>query len=151
MDKPKSFREVFNGQNMDNLERLIERGTQLARIDKLLKKSLPAELRPHCQLANIKGNTLILLANSTVWASRIRYQGPQLLKTLQQNERFKHITELQLRIQPQTGITRGNRIPRQASMSSEAASYLQQFAESVDDADLRSALERLASRRRAKT
>lgn len=135
---------------MGGLEHLLQRGTQLGEIDKLLRKSLPPELRPHCQLANIKGSTMILLASSTVWASRLRYQSPQLLKALQQNDRLQRITEIQLRVQPRTDEPTSNKIARRASMSREAATYVHEFAESVDDESLRSALKKLASRQTEK-
>lgn len=40
------------------------------------------QLRPHCQPVRIAGRTLVIRADSQVWATQLRYLGPQLLSNL---------------------------------------------------------------------
>lgn len=147
MNKSKTFLDLVNASGMEAVEHIMRRGRQLQRFDKLLKSILPAELQTHCQLANIKGSTAIVLVSSTVWATRIRYQIPSLINKLQQDSGGRKITDIEIRVQPESISDTRERPTRRASMSKEAALSVQRCAASVDDEKLRSALERLASRK----
>lgn len=147
MNKSKTFNELVSSSGMESVERIIRHGKQLRRMDRLLQRVLPSELQPHCQVANIKGQTLILAVGSTVWATRIRYQIPRLINKLQKEEFGRVITDIQIRVQPENTISNREKPARKATMSREAALSVQHCAASVDDEKLRTALERLASRK----
>jgi hypothetical protein len=61
---------------------LIARATLLAQYDERLRAHLPEPLDRHCVLANLRGNTAVLAADSAAWASRLRYLAPALLPRL---------------------------------------------------------------------
>lgn len=130
------------------MERLIQRGSQLLRVDKLVRSLLGSAFGEHCRVANIKGNCLLLHVDSTVWATRIRYQLPELLRNMQQTEQLKQISEIQLRVQPQERDASPAKLTptRKAVMSRDAALCVQECASSIADDQLRSALQRLAKR-----
>lgn len=130
------------------MERLIQRGNQLLRVDILVRRLLGPGFEEHCRVANIKGSSLLLHVDSTVWATRIRYQLPELLRSLQQTEPLRQITEIQLRVQPrdETETPKKAARIRKATMSRDAALCVHECASSIDDEQLRSALQRLANR-----
>lgn len=149
MNKPRTFPELLAGPEMTNLEQVLDRGRQLYRLGALIKEKLGPELEPHVQIANIRGNMLILMVTSTAWATRLRYQTPELLQRFQHDERLSKIKELQVRVVPEN-TPQSAMQPRRASMSADAAYCIRQCADSVADEKLSSALTRLANRQAEK-
>jgi len=137
-------------RKLDNL--LISKKTfgylqdQLALQELLLKQvreALPAPLSPHCSRAIPRGEVLILLVESSAWASRLRYAGRELLRQLQR--RRLRFTRVQIRVtldpRPLPPRTAGRRA---LPLSAQNAALLQNLAESVDDEGLKTALRRLS-------
>jgi len=137
-------------RKLDNL--LISKKTfgylqdQLALQELLLKQvreALPAPLAPHCSRAIPRGEVLILLVESSAWASRLRYAGRELLRQLQR--RRLRFTRVQIRVtldpRPLPPRTAGRRA---LPLSAQNAALLQNLAESVDDEGLKTALRRLS-------
>lgn len=147
MNKSKTFMELVSSSGTETVGHIIRHGKRLRRFNNLLQTLLPAELKAHCQLANIKGNTAVIHVSSTVWATRIRYQIPFILNKLQDDDIGRQITDIEIRVHPGSARVKREKTVRRASMSKEAALSVQRCAASVDDAKLRSALERLARRK----
>lgn len=146
MNKPKTVPELLSGQG---LEQAIQRSRQLNRLASLVKERLGAEFDSHCQVTNVRTSTLILTVASTVWASRLRYQVPRLLQDFSRDERLSAITAIDIRVSPAIAEAQKPSTPlRRASMSEEAAHCVRQCSESIDDPKLKSALARLAGRKR---
>lgn len=62
-----------------NLADLCQRGLDLQSLDKKLKQRLDPGLQDYFELANIRGDVAVLLADSPAWAARLRYQLPVIL------------------------------------------------------------------------
>lgn len=146
MNKPRSFRQLVSSPQSGGVERLIQRSGQLLRLDTLVRDLLGSGFAEHCRVANIKGNSLLLHVDSTVWATRIRYQLPELLRNLQQTDQLRQITEIDLRVQPRDVSEAVKKPIRKAAMSRDAALCVKECASSIEDEQLRGALQRLASR-----
>ncbi|MGD8588212.1 MAG: DciA family protein [Chromatiales bacterium] len=119
---------------------------QLTLQEKLLQQvhaCLPSPLDQHCLGAIPHGKTLILLAESSAWASRLRYLAGEILKQLKHREiRFERI---QVRVSIERRLVQPKRPSRRAlPLSRENAQLLRCLAESLDDAQLSSALQRLS-------
>lgn len=126
--------------------KLFQRARQLARIERALMAVLPVELRPHARLGGVADNVLRVHVDSPVWHTRLRYVLPQLLPNL---NRLAHT-----RLQSIECVTRP--FERNASASPKkgkgplrpgesTARDLSLAADSIDDPDLRNALQRLAA------
>lgn len=61
---------------------LMARAAMLAQHGERFRAHLPEPLNLHCVLANVRGNTAVLAADSAAWASRLRYLAPALLPRL---------------------------------------------------------------------
>ncbi|MDD3449564.1 MAG: DUF721 domain-containing protein [Gammaproteobacteria bacterium] len=124
---------------------LLERVRLLQRVENLLRKILGADMAGHCRAGGIAGGRLVLLADSPVWATRIRYAVPALLEQLGDAGDVP-VREIQVRV-GRLGIARGKAPRRARPLGEETARNLRETAEAVGDEALRAALLRLARRR----
>lgn len=58
---------------------LYKRGLNLRSLDEKLKGRLDPGLQHYFELANIRDEVAVLLADSPAWATRLRYQIPDIL------------------------------------------------------------------------
>ncbi|OUD12031.1 DUF721 domain-containing protein [Thioflexithrix psekupsensis] len=132
-----------------SLHTLIQRGQALQQLDQRLKVHLPETLRAHCCVANVTGECLILLTDSAVWATQLRYWHDTLLNHTRQIT-GQTITRLDIRVRPSqfqhnpAHPTDPSSMPQRA-LSAETSVLLRSVADSMADTSLRSALHRLAA------
>ena len=137
-------------QKLTNLliskKRLSHLQHQLAIQEQLLiqvRESLPPPLDRHCIGAIPQGEELTLLVQSSAWASRIRYLSRELLKQLQRRQlRFKQV---HIRVSIDTKPSERIKTSRRAKpLSTENAQLLRSLSETLDDDQLKPALQRLS-------
>lgn len=125
-----------------SLQGITDRARMLDRLTAEVRRLLP-EVGAHCQVANIRGDELILQVDSPAWATRLRYQGKALVGQLRRRG-FPELKTVRVRVAPPA---RSSPPPyRRARLSPSSGELLRQTAAAVDDDALRAALERLASR-----
>ncbi len=99
-------------------------------------------LRSHCELANLRDSTLFFVADSSLWAARLRHTSPQILHAAR--ERCKiDATRLKVRVEPKPAAP--DQKPRRR-LSARAREVLRQAAETMNDEELARALAALAER-----
>jgi len=145
MRSNKPFR-IGNLLERSEVSRLLSRARALGELDVLMHKLIPSPLNEHCRVLAMRDDTLVLAADSPVWAARLRYQSSQLVKQLSGVSSVK-LRTVQVRVraseQPPDGRLKHIRQP----VSGRNSMALKQAARSVTDAGLKAALLRLASRR----
>jgi len=126
------------------LSRLMQRAQQLHHTALTIKGLLPENLARQCQPGNIVGNdTLFIYVNSPVWATRLRYFSPELIKRLQNHPGTKNICHIRIAVNPVTIIqTPDNKSHRY--LSQENATLLHHAADTAASPRLSAALQRLA-------
>ncbi len=62
---------------LDNLARIQE-------LDQFVKQNLPKNLSSHCRVANIRDNRVIIAVDSSVWATRLKFELTELLSGIRQ-------------------------------------------------------------------
>lgn len=72
------------GKRDSRLQALLQQAQQWQRLDREVKKILPANLRPHFQTACIEKGRLVLLAGNNMASSRLKMILPSLLPLLKQ-------------------------------------------------------------------
>lgn len=128
------------------LPRLLDHSRLLARLDQALQTALPPDLAPHCQVLNLRDQTLTLAAQGSAWAARLRYQVPALL---QHFARQRNVTVRTIHVKVASPTqTLAKKPKRHAHLSSSNARLLEQTAAALSDQGLRAALLRVASRGR---
>jgi|GEM_PF-2367312 len=70
-------------QEIPALASLVNQARQLEALDVRLRALLPPQLAAECRLANYRDQTLIFLARTPIWASKLRLSSRQLLDEAQ--------------------------------------------------------------------
>lgn len=149
MKAPKPLFKLLHGSS-EGLSRLLAHARRLAAIGRTVDSVLGHPLADHCRVSNLRGNILVVQADSPAWAARLRYRAPALLATLRAPETLPELRNIQIKIIPQTARPGRGRATRQIRMSASTARLIDTVAASMDDPTLQSALRRLASRNRPK-
>jgi len=129
------------------LKSLFGEAQRLAHLQQLLESQLQPAARPHCRVATWREGCLLLIVTDGQWATHLRYQQKRLLRQLQNLKEFENLTKILFKIQP-TAAER-HATGRNLQLSASAADTLRTAASSIDDPQLRAALERLASHTQA--
>lgn len=109
-----------------------------------LQGILPPPMVEHCVRAIPKNGDLVLLVDSSAWASRLRYFSPQLNRQLQQNGLAVRRIQVKVTLVNSRNAHR-ERMRRINPLSPSNAKLLKSVAESLDDNELRMALLRLST------
>ncbi len=145
MNSPRQLYK-FLSQKKGNVADLVTQTRINQKLSQSLNNLLDPALRDHLRLANIRAQTLILITDSAAWASRARYFSPVLLQKLKNNSHiFGDIRKIDIQVQPATLPPRPAR-PLPRHISDSAAKCLSATADSIDDVELKNALNRLAKR-----
>ena len=81
----KSLDQLLNARSGGGLGEIVERARAMGELVAALQNALPAEERSAIAAANIRGDgELVVLASSSAWASRLRYEADTLLGAAQQ-------------------------------------------------------------------
>jgi hypothetical protein len=81
------------------LASLVERARFLKQLNRSIQAMLPQTLSKHVQVANLRGDCLVMLADSPIWATRLRYQRQAVLDGLWQAHSIR-CRLLEVKVQP---------------------------------------------------
>ena len=125
---------------------LRRRASALGELDRHLGECLPPDCREHCRVAAVAGDTLILLADSPGWRSRVHFLAPEIIRHFRRVAK-PEIAHLRVRVDRTTVPLQRPRIPVMRALPSAAdARALGALADDVDEPELAAALRRLARR-----
>jgi hypothetical protein len=77
--KPTLLKDLLAG---NDLSQLVERAREAGELAAQVRGLLPEELAAHVTGAVLHEQTVVILADSAAWASRIRFQAPELVAQL---------------------------------------------------------------------
>ena len=116
---------------------------KLSKYTQLLKKALPPECENHFNVAKILNKTIVIVADSPVWTTRLRQLGQSVLETMnnQTQEDLHHI-----KIITRHGPVADNHNPKhiKRQLSTMAGDIIKQTASYCDDEELSNALVKLS-------
>ncbi len=128
-----------------NLQRLLVQAKTLQQLTHEARQHLPGLLAPHCLIANIRGNCLILHTDTAARASLLRYHLPPLIKHLQHHQKLRNLNRASIKIRPRPHLQPPIRSQGQClKLSSANASLLRCIASGINDPHLEAAFLRLA-------
>jgi len=142
MNNPLQIRKLLVGSQYS---RLIFRARTLMVMEALLQVQLPTPLKEHCRLLAIRDETLVLAADSPVWAARLRFHAPQLVKQLNLSQTVK-LRTVRIRVRPPERVAPAQCCKPMPQRSKSSTAALQQLAQIVSDPGLKTAILRLANR-----
>ena len=67
----------------ESLGPLAERASQLIELRKLFREAIPAGLAEACEVANLRKDTLVILASTSACAAKLKQLSPRLAALLQ--------------------------------------------------------------------
>lgn len=130
-------------QNCHALRRLGTRLVQQRRLLELTRLRLPEDLAPHCRAAVLAKGRLTLYAESSAWASRLRYLAGEVRRELRPE--FSGLSEVRVRVMGADVQPPPAPKPAPArALSAQNRALLRATAENLSDPALRAALRRLA-------
>ena len=130
----------------DDLAILVTRTRQLKRLTAVFRSHITNDLAPHCYLSNIEDSELTVYVDSAAWATRVRFQVPQLIPILRKaNPVFSKLENIKVKVLTQNGSSAPSASEHKGpTMSTENANGINSLSESIDDPELQLALLRLA-------
>ena len=136
-------------QASDELKALSARTRRMRELQALYLRSAPRELAQASRIKNFQKGTLVIGADNGAIATKLRQMAPRLLETLRKTD--AEIAGLKVEVQVR-GAARERVTPsRKVALTRDAVERFETLSKEVADADLKSALARLARHhRRAK-
>ena len=88
------------------LERLVKHEAARGAWTEQLRAVLPANLAPHCRVADIRGGRMIIHVASAAWATRLRFALPEVQPALRSLMDFASVEDIRIRTTPQLDCSR---------------------------------------------
>lgn len=116
----------------------------ISTLNQQLKPYLGAHLAAHCEVANIRDHTLILIAANASIATEIRLQAYDLLKRIKQDASLNHINHIQCKVKSYCSNSYVTPTHCMQPLSETTADVLAMAAESLKDPNLKQIMLRIA-------
>jgi hypothetical protein len=135
------------GQYLDTspgVDRLTSHAACLLALRRLIAEALPEPLRQSCAIANYKQGKVIVLAENSAAAARLRLLAPSLVELL--GQRGWQVTGLKVEVQPDARTRTQPVEEKRLLLSSSARDALARKGAELPESRLRQAIEALARR-----
>ena len=142
MSSPKTIAGIVS--KIDQLKQLVDTAEALTRLDRVFQGCLPSKFTGHVHLAAVRDGCAIVQAESSAWATELRYITPQLLQSMSENAEFNGIKSI--RVRKRQAELEAVQPKREVRISAEAAADMNAMADQLSDGDLGEALKKLAKR-----
>lgn len=130
----------------DALARLKDHAGRLMRLQTLLEQHLPPALTAACSVANLKGDTLVLLAHGGAVAARLKQIAPSLVQQFASAGLPIKTIQVKVKVIEEHEVARP---PTQRILSEKGSQSLTDFSSTLPEGSpLRESLERLVLRSR---
>jgi len=128
------------------LNQLSQRAQKLNQLNYILQQVMPPQFSAHCHLANIHNQTLVVHTDNATYASLLRFQANTLCKALSEHL-SQAVNKLEVKVKPPIKLKQTDSSPT-LFLPKDAAEALEQTADAMEDGALKTALEKLAKRRK---
>jgi hypothetical protein len=140
-----SLLDTFDSQLNPSIR---QHACQLEQLTHLLANTLPVECHGHFHVANVRDRQVSIMADSSVWATRLRQLSPEIVEILQQhgNSRLLHVRVFSRPGNPPAQVGRTHvRTANERRISPKSRNLIKQAAAGIEDDGLRAALLKLAA------
>lgn len=122
--------------------RLRRQAQQLQSILTAIKSALPEDCQAHIEVGGIRDNQLVILTDSAVWQTRLRMYSQSMLESVHRHTDI-HLSRLIIKLSPPRRARPQESQPRRL-LTQKSADIIEKTAQSINDPELRKALEKLA-------
>lgn len=143
MRPEKSVEKVLwsEGSSLSNLRKKIQ---QLAQLNIFWLEQLDDALAQHTRVANYREGCLIIEVDSSVWATRLRFLIPELLKSLRRLKEFHTLQSIEWYVNATVSLAKYSPLRQPPVLSAQNASLLHETAAEISSEALKRALQKLA-------
>ncbi|MCL5668823.1 MAG: DUF721 domain-containing protein [Gammaproteobacteria bacterium] len=96
MSLPRSLKEVLSGA--PGLAGLLGQARRAGQYDETVRRLIGEPLKQHCRVATVRGEVLVVLTDSPVWAARLRFEAPALLERLTSEPTLSGVKTIQVKV-----------------------------------------------------
>lgn len=126
------------------LQNLVKQAQRIQQLGRKLESRLDPSFQGNFTLANINDGVATILANSSAWATRLRYHIPDILDELAKQLGQNRVNTVRIKIAPTTQQEIRTSGKKHNKLSREAASYLIRTADDFGDSPIRDTLLNIA-------
>ena len=137
---PHRLNSYFTGQ--PELRGLVRQAQRLTALDELYRSATPATLAKTSRVIGLEQQILIIGADNGAIAAKLRHLIPNILNQIQKGS--AEITGIRVKVQVNSAPAQPHAVPH--AMSEKGRQSLTDFAASLDNSPLKSALQRLIRR-----
>ena len=152
------FNELVSSN--DQLNKLYHHAKDICALNEKLHKHLAPSLSSHCIVANYSDETLTVNADTSAWASKLRYCIPDILKFAKLECGLSNLKTVRVKVSPihhktnqsktgqsKTGQSKfsGTNSTRKAHLSKKSADFIKNIAKSINDPDLRKSILKIST------
>ena len=125
------------------LGRLAREAAYLTEATCILRKCIDSPLADHASVAAIREPALVIVVDSPVWASRLRYQSEKILNHFAETLPGPRLTRIRTLVRPPTPAPRSSR-GRTTRLSPSSLALMRNVSENLEPGPLRECLERFS-------
>ena len=145
MKLPKQINKLLQNKN-SGFASLITEAKKLEFLNNKLLDLLPTPLAMHCRLVKVSSATLVIVVDSAIWSSRLRYSIPDLLAKLKHHSHFFiSIKNIEIKVNPKLHIRQNSIKQKPKRISPKTSNCLKHTANSIENEKIKKALLKLAS------
>lgn len=117
---------------------------QLTKLNQIWQAEISSDLAEHTRVANFRDGYLIIECASAAWATRLRYNLPDITQKLLKQPDLRDLTHIEWNIQPQFHTLNAQLSQLPPVLSSASAELLKNAADNIQVKPLQEALLRIA-------
>lgn len=146
--KTKQTLEYLLDGTKNELSILMKKITRLHALDLAVKQQLSIPLCDYCKVANLRQGKLIIQTDSSVWATKLRFEIPVLLARLRLQPEFAGLTGIDFFVQPlNTPSVTASELPNKTfKISQQNKELLLNTAQNMNDERLKKVFEAFAQK-----
>ena len=80
------------------LQTLLEKAAILQQLTSSLRQQLDPQLGKHLNVANIRGNVLVITGDSSAWITRARFHAPTILSFVRQETGLTQLNKIHFKV-----------------------------------------------------
>jgi len=147
------FNELISSN--DQLNKLYHHAKDICALNEKLHKHLASSLSSHCNVANYSDETLTVNADTSAWASKLRYCIPDILKFAKLECGLTNLKTVRVKVSPihhkvnqsKTGQSKfsDTNPARKVRLSKKSADFIKNIAKTINDPELRKSILKIST------
>ncbi len=147
----RQFNELVDSS--EQLNNLYTHAKGIYALNEKLQKHLDPSLSSHCTVANYSDETLTVNAETSAWASKLRYCVPDILNYAKHECGLTRLKSVRIKVSPIQNKTSQSDFScthsvRKASLSKKSADFIENVATSIKDPALRKSILKISKHTR---